>query len=383
MSFLFWLFMFLIFYTYLGYPLVLQVWARIKSCPVSKKEFEPNVSVIIAAWNEGDVILRRIKNLLNLDYPPDRLEILVGSDGSSDKTVEIVKSFSDPRVRCAAFYERRGKVSVLNDLAAKARHDILVFTDSRQTFAPGAIRNLVCNFADQTVGCVSGELLLSDSDGGTGKGINLYWKYEKFMRSCESRIHSMIGATGAIYAIRRELFEKIPSDVILDDVYIPLMIIRKGFRAVYDDTAKAYDKVTEDPNEETRRKVRTLCGNYQIFSLFKDLFLPVKSPVALQFFSHKALRVTAPFFLIMIFIFNISLADQSLLYFWMVWLQVLFYSMAFLGAVFRDEFSGPGRFVKNICYIPYVFCLLNFSAFLGFIRFILKDQDVRWDKARS
>lgn len=383
MVFFLWLFLVLIVYTYVGYPLTLFMWSKFKNRPVVKKDIEPGVSVIIAAWNEEDVIYQRVENLLQLDYPHEKIEILIGSDGSEDKTEEIIRSFNNPRIKLMPFTQRRGKVSVLNDVVAHASHEILVFADCRQTFAKDAIRRLVRNFSDIDVGCVGGELLFSDVREGTGKGINLYWKYEKFMRSCESDIHSTIGATGAIYAIRRELFKAIPVDVVLDDMYTPLSIIRQGLRVLYDASARAYDKVAENPKEEAARKARTLYGNYQIYGLFADLFLPWKSPVAVQFFSHKVLRVLAPFFLILVFLFNVSLADQSGIYALLLWAQSIFYITAFVGAVFRDQVSGPGAMIKNICFIPYVFCLLNFSALLGFIRFILKHQDITWEKARD
>jgi len=187
-------------------------------------------------------------------------------------------------------------MAVINDLVALARHDVIVFTDARQTFEHDAICQLAANFSDTKVGCVSGELIfLTDpSVGSTGKGVDLYWRYEKFMRNLESRIHSMLGATGAIYAVRKNLFTPIPSMIVLDDVFVPMRIVGQGYRAIFDGTAKAYDRVADSPKEEYRRKARTLFGNFQLFGMLSSLFNPFKSPVAIQFFSHKLLRVMVP-----------------------------------------------------------------------------------------
>ncbi|HSV43719.1 MAG TPA: glycosyltransferase family 2 protein [Candidatus Bathyarchaeia archaeon] len=383
MAFFFWLFLFLIIYTYFGYPLVVMLWSALKPRPVAKGNGEPAVSVIISVWNEEEVIARRIQNLLEQDYPKEKMEILIGSDGSTDKTVEIIRSFSDTRVVLCDFQERRGKMAVLNDLVSRAKHEVLVFADGRQTFAPNAIRELVRNFADDTVGAASGSLVLSDGEGGTGKGVGLYWRYEKFLRRAESRIHSTAGVTGAIYAIRKALYCRIPEHIVLDDMYVPLKIVEAGRRVILDEAAVAFDKVAESSGEESRRKARTLFGNYQIFALFPGLFLPGKSPVAVQFFSHKFLRVVAPFLLIAIFLLNIALADHAVIYFWLMTGQFVFYLMAFAGAILRHETQGFKRLVRNLCYVPYVFCLLNFSAVLGFVRFLLKDQKATWEKAKS
>ncbi|MFC1510678.1 glycosyltransferase, partial [Candidatus Omnitrophota bacterium] len=212
--------------------------------------------------------------------------------------------------------------------------------------------------------------------------VSFYWRYEKFMRSAESRLHSMLGATGAIYAIRRELFHPIPNDVILDDMYVPLKIVEDGYRAIFDGAAKAYDEVAKSPVEEHRRKTRTLFGNYQIFGLFAPLFNPIKSPIAIQLFSHKLLRVIVPFFLILLFILNCSLLGQNL-YQIILLLQVTFYVMALVGGLARNKKCGMLMPLLKVCYVFYVFCLLNFSALSGFIRFLLGSQRVTWNKARG
>lgn len=371
-----------IIYCYFGYPLGIYLLAKLCPRKVHKAEILPAVSLILSVWNEEDVMERKIKNLLSLDYPKDKMEILIGSDGSNDRTNMIIKSFSDPRIIFVESAQRKGKMLTINDLVAQAKHEIVVFMDARQTFASDAVRQLVANFADPAVGSVSGELIFAPPEGGTAKGLNLYWEYEKFLRSRESQVHSMLGATGAIYAIRRALFAQVPSNVVLDDMYIPLKVIEKGYRAIFDGAAKAYDEVADSPQEEHRRKARTLYGNYQIFGLFPGMFSIFKSPIAVQFFSHKFLRVMVPFFMVALFMINMLMLNDPFYRFVFV-LQLTFYAMSLIGALARQSKYGILKFILKVCYIPYVFCLLNFSALVGFFRFVLAKQTITWQKARE
>jgi cellulose synthase/poly-beta-1,6-N-acetylglucosamine synthase-like glycosyltransferase len=379
---IFWTLILLILYCYFGYPLILKILALYAQRPIQKRSFEPSLTVVISVYNEENVIEQKIRNLLSLDYPPEKIEIWIGSDGSDDRTNPYVQNIQDPRVHLLASPKRRGKMATLNDLIQHVRSEVIVFADARQMFARDALRQLVANFADPVVGCVSGELMFSSKEGATAKGVNFYWNYEKKIRKLESQIHSMLGATGAIYAIRRELYTPIPPNVVLDDMYVPLKIVEKGFRAVFDETAKAYDEVADSPREEHRRKARTLFGNYQLFFLLPQLFNPFQSPVAIQLFSHKFLRVIIPFFMIAIFILNIFLTHDAL-YNFIFKLQILFYGMAALGALLRHTKYVILKPISKLCAVPYVFCLLNFSALMGFIRFATMQQKVTWTKAKN
>ena len=382
MTILFWILLLTILYCYFGYPFFIYLVAKLNLRKVHKGDIQPAVSIVLSVWNEEDVIENKIKNLLGLDYPREKLEIVIGSDGSTDKTTARIRSFSDSRIVFLESGQREGKMATINQLVKKAKHEIVIFTDARQIFAANAIQELVKNFADPKVGSVSGELIFAPREGGTAKGLNLYWEYEKFLRSQESKVHSMPGATGAIYAIRRELFAEVPNQVILDDMYIPLKIIEKRYRAVFDKTAKAYDEVADSPKQEHRRKARTLYGNYQIFGLFPGMFNIFRSPIAIQLFSHKFLRVIAPFFMIMLFMVNVMLANLNFYKGFLV-LQIIFYGMAVFGALARYGKYGILKFISKICYIPYVFCLLNFSALVGFLRFVMAKQTITWQKARE
>jgi cellulose synthase/poly-beta-1,6-N-acetylglucosamine synthase-like glycosyltransferase len=240
---LFWGSVALLAYVFLGYPLVIAVWSALKPHPWRRQPFEPTISIVIAAHNEAAHIGRKIANLLKLDYPADRLEILVGSDGSTDGTLERLRAASEQHIRIFVLPERRGKPAVLNMLVPKARGEIVVLADVRQKFDPEVLRALTQPFADPQVGAVTGDLILTRNETRTtvGEGTGAYWRYEKFIRSCESQIDSTIVVTGAIYAIRKTLFEPIPEDTIVDDLLIPLRIARRGYRVVFERQARAYD----------------------------------------------------------------------------------------------------------------------------------------------
>lgn len=369
-----------LFYTYFGYPLYQYLRSGISRRDAAKDvNYKPKVSIVFSAYNEEDYVLDKIENLLKSDYPGDRLEILACSDGSTDSTGNLLSGIKDNRVKAFVFEKRRGKPSVLNDIVPLADGEIVVLCDVRQKFDKDAVSQLVSNFADNRIGCVSGELIFIDagSERGISDGIGLYWEYEKFIRRCESNIHSMVGATGAIYAIRKYLYVDLPADVILDDVYIPLSIVRKGYRSIFDPSAKAYDRPATTPAGEYRRKVRTLAGNYQIFRFFPGLFIPLKNHMALALFSHKFLRLLAPFSMIMMFLSNLFMAKESFYGSTLV-CQVIFYILAILGSMtYRD---ADKRLFVRIASTAYAFCLMNFTAIIGLYRYLFGKQKVAWEK---
>lgn len=383
MEFLIWFFIGSIVYCYFGYPFGIFLYSLIFGKKVKKaKNFCPKVSIILSVWNEEDVIKEKLENLLGLEYPVELFEIIIGSDGSTDKTNEIIQKYVCDDVKLFPFSERRGKPSCLNDLIEKAQGEIIVFTDARQQFASDALKELVSNFADKEVGCVSGELVFHKALSQTGEGVGLYWTYEKFIRRNESAVYSTIGATGAIYAIRKELYKELPSQIILDDVYLPLAIVQQGFRCVFDNNAVAYDCVAQSAREEFTRKVRTLAGNYQMFVLFKELFNPARSRIAIQIFSHKLLRVVVPFLMILIFILNACLLDTPG-YGKLFSLQIVFYILAILGNLAARKKYAILERIRFLTYVPYVFCMLNGAAIFGLYTFLFKTGHVQWKKARD
>ena len=332
MELLFWLGTGVVFYVYLGYPAVLALIRIAATRPVRKVYQEPSVSIVIAAYNERDRIERKIRNCLSLDYPKRQLQIVVSLDGSSDGSAFIVRKFVSRGVVLVRSTNHRGKAHALNQAMRRATGDIVVFADVRQTLDPAAIRELVANFADDRVGAVSGELvLMGHSDREANSEVGLYWRYEKMLRSMESDIHSVPGATGAIYAIRRGLYEELPEETLIDDVLIPMRIVLKGKRAVFDSSAKAYDMVACCPEAEFGRKVRTLAGNYQLLSQLPGVLVPFRNPVFFQFLSHKLGRLVVPYALIVILASNLFLWGG--IYSVTLVLQGAWYSLAAFGYI--------------------------------------------------
>jgi cellulose synthase/poly-beta-1,6-N-acetylglucosamine synthase-like glycosyltransferase len=255
----------------------------------------PPISVVMVVRNEEKIVGSKLQNLLSLDYPADRLEIVVVSDGSSDGTEQILQDYArDARIQAVLNQLPKGKASGLNDAWEIAQGELVVFTDARQKIEPLAVRLLAENFADPDVGCVSGELMLGDPQSGeSGKGLGLYWRIEKRIRELESASGSVVGATGALYAARRELLTSVPAGTILDDVYLPMQIVRQGKRVIFDERARAWDTPDLGAEREFSRKVRTLSGNYQLVQ-FAPWLLGRENPIRFEFVSHKLLRLAVP-----------------------------------------------------------------------------------------
>lgn len=367
-------------YVLIGYPLALALWSSLRPRPWRKDAVEPTVSIVLAAHNEAASIMPKIGNLLSLDYPKDRAEILVGSDGSTDGTTEQLLAVSDARVRVFVFPERRGKPAVLNTLVPKARGEIVVLADVRQEFDLQVLRALTRSFAEPRVGAVTGELILTRNEAGTvvGDGSGVYWRYEKFIRSRECIVDSTIGASGAIYAIRKTLFEPIPADTIVDDVLIPLRIARRGYRIVFDREARAYDAAPATTGQEFARKVRTLAGNFQLFARERWLFNPLRNRLWWQTISHKALRLVVAPLQLAAFAANVALAPTSAFYQLTLLAQMFFYAGALAGCILPRGWKRPLAVT-----FPYIFCLLSWATVHGFLRWITRRQTVRWEKAAS
>jgi glycosyltransferase involved in cell wall biosynthesis len=372
---LFWLSFALLAYVYAGYPLVAALTAALHSRPHRRAPIEPSVSVVVVAYNECTRLRARIENLLALDYPKERLEIVIGSDGSTDDTVECAQAYANRGVTVRPFGERRGKPSLLNVLVPAAHGDIVVLADVRQRFDPAAVRALVANFADPTVGAASGELMLTAerATGTAGQGSASYWRYEKLIRAMESRVDSTIGATGAIYAIRRDLFETIPQDTILDDVLIPLRIARRGYRVVFEPAARAYDQVSTSTRQEFARRTRTIGGTFQLFVRERWLFNPLANRLWLQTVSHKALRLTLPLLHVALLVANVALVHVEP-YRWLLAAQLAFYAAALFGCARRRAGRRP-IFVS----VPHAICLLSWATIVGFVRMVTHRQPVTWE----
>ncbi len=374
----------LLAYTYVGYPLLIRVLASLLRRPAASPDgakvdepFEPRVSIVVVAHNEAHRISERIENLLSLDYPAQRMEIAIASDASSDETVERARRYEDRGVKVVEFTEHRGKPAVLNEMIPRLSGDVVVLMDVRQRVETAAVRELVKNFRDPRIGAVSGELILTRSgiDSDVGEGVGFYWKYEKFIRANESRLDSTVGATGAIYAIRHELFRPIPPETILDDVLIPMQVVRSGYRVIFEAAARAYDRVSPTAQGELTRKTRTIAGNFQLFCRQPWLLNPRVNRLWFQTVSHKLLRLCGPLLLVAAFTSNLLLAS-TLGYQILMGLQLAFYAAALAGHLLPNT-AGKSPVIS----VAHAFCLLNYATVLGFIRFVSGRQRVTWTKA--
>jgi biofilm PGA synthesis N-glycosyltransferase PgaC len=367
----------LVAYSYFGYPALLALLARLRPAPpVRKAPLTPPVSLIMVVHDEEKNLPAKLRNCLDLDYPRDRLEILVASDGSRDGTDEIVRSFAADGVRLLSLPGPRGKPAALNRAVPEARGEILVLCDARQRLDREAVRELASNFADPTVGAVSGELHLevpAKAAAGTG-GVGLYWKYEKLCRRLESRIDSTVGDTGALYALRRHLFRPLDPRTILDDVAIPMDVVEAGYRVVFEAGAKVYDQVAETPEKEYGRKVRTLAGNYQLVALRPSLLHPRRNRLFWQFVSHKLSRLLVPWCLLALLASSLGLSlEENVFYRTLLGAQVLFYALALLGSLER-RLRIPVRGIS----FPYAFTLLNMAAASSLFGFLRGRQRAAW-----
>ncbi len=374
---LFWFSITAVFYTFAGYPLAVYWLAKFRTRKVAKAYITPCVSVVIACLNEEKNISARIENLLQSNYPKDLFEIIVVSDGSTDDTVERVRRYEENRVQVFHYNERKGKPTALNLGLENAKGEIIVFADARQSFEADVIKELVANFADSTVGAVSGAYLMNDNRGSTvGEGVGFYWKYEELIRKSEARLGSVIGATGAIYAIRRNLWEPVPAETILDDVYTPMRIAMQGYRVVFEEKALAHDAVAKSASREFSRKVRTLMGNYQLCQLMPRLMLP-SSGLLLQFFSHKLMRLVAPIFLVILFVVNLLLPMQVTSNAEAIFYQATFVcQLSFYASVLFGWFLSKSNRKVRIFNVAYVFSVMNAAALVGLFYFIFSKRNV-------
>jgi biofilm PGA synthesis N-glycosyltransferase PgaC len=325
-----WMSLLFVAYAYAGYPLLLAALRARRTRCVRSAPIRPPLTLIIAAHNEGDRIEQKIRNALSLDHPPDRLQILIALDGCTDATEAVARRYAGQNVEIVCLAEHRGKAAALTAALARATGEVVAFADVRQRIDTHALKALVAPFADPEVGVVSGDLVLTDDRGApSGDAVGFYWRYEKAIRSWESDVHSIVGATGALYAIRRALIDPVPEGTILDDVFIPMGAVLRGARCVYAPAARILDRAPCCSEVEYRRKVRTLAGNFQLLLLKPALLNPARNPVWLQFVSHKVARLVVPYALAAAFISNLFLTGSF--YALVLGAQAVFYLFAGVG----------------------------------------------------
>jgi cellulose synthase/poly-beta-1,6-N-acetylglucosamine synthase-like glycosyltransferase len=361
---LFWLSLIGILYTYAGYPAVMWILSRLRPLPWKTAPINPSVSVVLAVHNGIALLPAKLRQLLSLDYANIQ-EIVVVSDGSTDGTAELLACQQQPILKPVLLKEHCGKAAAINAGVAKATADIIVFLDVRPQLAPGAIRQLVGNFADSQVGCAAGELILRKEGLGASSAAigGLYWGYEKWIRKCEAAFDSPVGVSGCFYAIRRELFVQLPPGLILDDMFQPLSIIRKGYRSVFDPLACVYDTLPKKVDGEFHRKVRTLAGNFQLFQLAPWTLSP-RNRVLFQLVSHKVMRLIVPYLLILLLISAAALSAKSPAFATFATLQ----SLGLIAAIIGLRFEIP--VLRRIVAPASALVALNAAAVVGLFRFL-------------
>jgi cellulose synthase/poly-beta-1,6-N-acetylglucosamine synthase-like glycosyltransferase len=361
----FWISIGIVFYAYVGYPLVMWAFSRWMKRRSTAAEIAPTVSVILAVRNGMTLLPWKMQHLFNLDYP-NVAEIVVVSDGSDDGTAEFLSTLTDPRLKTILLPEHGGKAVALNAGMEAATAEVLLFVDIRPRIAPGAIQHLVNQFADPKVGCVAGELVLSQAGHSAVPGAvgGLYWRYEQWIRKCEASYDSPVGVYGGFYAIRRSLAVPQPAGIILDDMFQPLSIIRQGYRSVMEPQAVVYDEWPQKTSSEFNRKVRTLAGNFQLMQLAPWVLTP-QNRVFFQLVSHKLLRLFVPYLFVSVLVASLFLAGGSRFYAALAILQLLGFGLAMLS--FRFRIPVLGRIAAPIGAL----IMLNTAAVVGLYRFLL------------
>jgi cellulose synthase/poly-beta-1,6-N-acetylglucosamine synthase-like glycosyltransferase len=385
---LFWLSVLLIVYVYLGYPLMLSLLAKLRRKPAGYSSHLPTVTLLIAAYNEQDVIASKLENTLALDYPSDKLQVLVAADGSDDRTPEIVKSFEARGVELSYQPERRGKMAAINRAMPRVRHEIVLFSDANNLYNQDTLRELVKPFSDPGVGAVSGSKNMLGSGDTLTNADSLYWRYESYIKLQETRLGSCTGVSGEILAVRYNLYRTPPDRVINDDFFIALGVLRQGYRLVYMPSARSFERSSLTEKDEAVRRSRIVAGRYQAMFMSAQL-LPWRNPLLVwQIVSHKFMRPLVPLAMIVAFLSNLlafafpspgkGILSLSRPYDWiLLLLQLSFYAFAWLGHVLK----GKGRLAK-VLYIPTFLVNSNFSALHGLIAFLTGRQTTLWQRAR-
>jgi biofilm PGA synthesis N-glycosyltransferase PgaC len=368
---LFWLAVAVIVYTFLGYPILVGLLARWRPNPVQQAAITPQVSVLVPAYDEAGVIAAKIENTLALDYPPDRLECVVVADGSTDGTEEIAAGYAAQAVRVLYQPLRQGKAAAINRAVPLLHSDVVVLTDANAMLNPGALQAIVPNFADPAVGGVAGEKRV------LGGGEGLYWRYESYLKRCDSALTSVMGAAGELLAVRRDLYQPPEPDSIIEDFVLSLRLVENGWRVAYAPDAVALEAASPHLAGDWQRRTRIAAGGFQAMARLPSLLDPRRGLVAWQYFSHRVLRWAAtPFLLPLVYLLNLLLLSQPL-YQVLAAGQTLFYGTAALGYLQAHRGARSG-----LPYVAFYFCLTNAAALAGFWRYITRTQPVTWAKVR-
>jgi biofilm PGA synthesis N-glycosyltransferase PgaC len=383
MEFWFWFCLLLVFYTYLGYGIVLFILVKIKKIFVKNRSFDPNyqpaVTLVVPAFNEESFIMEKVKNSLELDYPKDKLRILFVTDGSNDNTYQILKEAAG--VEVSHEDRRAGKAAAENRAMTLIDTPIVVFCDANTYLNKDCIKNLVRHYDDPKVGAVSGEkrVLSNGADTASAAGEGLYWKYESALKKWDSELYTIVGAAGELISFRSELVQDLEEDTILDDFMQTMRICQKGYRVVYEPESYAAETASDNVTEELKRKVRIAAGGWQSMSRLWKILIPIPQPLlSFQYISHRVLRWSiSAFVLPLIFILNIFLFAQGWMYEYLLYAQVVFYVNALIGWFLEN------RAIRvKLLFVPYYFLMMNYAVFAGFGRWLKGSQKATWERAK-
>ncbi len=366
-------------YVYAGYPLLVYLVSVLFPKNIASAEIEPRVTVLITAFNEEGSIREKLENTLKIDYPAEKLDILVASDGSTDKTDSIVEEFVSRGVRLFRQEGRVGKTTTQNNAVKEALGEIILFSDATTAYREDVFRHLLPAFADGSVGCVAGRLIYVDDDSTTvGRGAKSYWGYETFIKIAESRACSLIGASGCLYAVRKSAYEHMYAEA-CSDFLICTSIYRKGLRSVFAPDAVCFEHTNRRAADELKMRVRVISQTFTDLWRNRDMLNPLKSGFfAVELISHKVLRYAVPFILLAFFITSIVLAGSSALYAAAFAFQVMFYSLAFIGWLL--ERAGKRLYLLAM---PLYFVLANVASVIGFYKFLRGETYARWEPIRQ
>ena len=370
---------FALFYTYLGYPLLVFIVARLFPKKVVTSLYEPKVTVLITAYNEEKDIREKIKNTLALDYPKNKLEVIVASDGSTDRTDQIVKDFEEAGVKLFRQEGRVGKTETQNNAVERASGEVVLFSDATTMYRADVLRALLPNFADSTVGCVGGKLIYVDSSNSeVSSGAKSYWSYETLLKEKESHACSLIGVSGCMYAVRKSAYMRMYPEA-CSDFLICTVIYRQGMRSVYEPRAVCSEETNDRSDKEFQMRVRVISQTFTDLWRNRDMMNPFRSGFyAIQLVSHKLLRYMAPYFLLVMFVASGILAVNSIFFQLLFLLQSAFYLVGVCGFMLH---SWNRKF--GILMLPFYFLLSNLAAWMGLINFLRGHRYARWEPARE
>jgi poly-beta-1,6-N-acetyl-D-glucosamine synthase len=384
-QFLFWLFFGIVFYAFLGYGLVLFIMVKCKRI-FNKKSinsthaFEPTISLVIPCFNEADILAEKIANCDALNYPKNKLKLIFITDGSTDNSVEVLKEYH--QVTILHEDRRAGKTAAENRAMKYIDTPFVVFSDANTMLNQGAMKNIVQHFADEKVGCVSGEkrIITEAADSASAAGEGIYWKYESLLKKWDSELYSAVGAAGELVAFRTSLYTNLPEDTLLDDFMQSMLMAAKGYKIVYEPEAYAVETASSSVAEELKRKIRICAGGWQSINRLRGQLTFVKTPLLFfQYISHRVLRWTiTPFLLMAMFFINCFLASTgNVFYEVLLAAQFLFYVAAIVGNILENK-----KIKFKPVFIPYYFCIMNYSVVAGLLRYLSGNQKATWDKAQ-